>query len=372
MYDPRPDSEEEEWAQKYGITPLMLPTGDKLYLGLAAINSVGEEDVIPVFDLGRQEFLEYDISKLVYNLSREKKPVVGILSSLDIQGEPEQMRFPGRPPAARKWVLTSQLSKFAKLEYLPKDTAQIGSQIDVLLVIHPKNLPEQTRYAIDQFAVKGGSIFVAVDPYCASDQPKTDPSNPLAAMTADRSSNLKGLLSNWGAELIEKKIVGDLNLGAHVSTGQDREPELFPVWLSLASASNKEEIINRNDAVTGQLENVMFAWSGALTLKNVEGIKVEPLLQTSTQAMLYDEQDIRFSGENPQELLKKFTPGMHSYVIAARITGKLKSSFPGKPGAAEDKDKKVQNMSAVDSHMAEGAKEAHVIVAADVDFLADQ
>jgi ABC-type uncharacterized transport system involved in gliding motility auxiliary subunit len=370
IYDPRPDSEEEEWAEKYGITPLSLPTGEKLYLGLAAVNAVGEEDSIPVFDLGRQEFLEYDITKLVYSLNKAKKPILGIISSLNLKGEQDKPTMPGKPPSgARPWILINQLSKFADVKFLPSDTDAVSDNIDVLMVIHPKNLSDQTLYAIDQYAVKGGRLFVAVDPYSAVDTPKTDPNNPFAAMMAERSSNMKKLLSTWGVNLIEKQVVGDINLATTVATGQDRQQQVFPVWLTLGGdAKAKQSLVDRDNVITSQLDNVMFAWSGALELSNVEGLTMEPLFRTTQEAMLYPEQDIRLSGDNPDELLKKYRRGNQAYVLGVRVSGKLKSSFPNKPGSEPSE----QNQSAADGHIAQGTKETNVIVVADVDFLADQ
>lgn len=370
VYDPRPDSEEEEWAQKYGLTPLALPTGEQVFFGMAAVNSFGQEESIPVFDLSRQQYLEYDVSKIVYALKAGKKPVVGILSSLDIQGAPQEQPYPMRPQQEKPWIVVNQLSRFAEVRYLKTDTDKIEDGVDVLMVIHPKNLPEQTVYAIDQFVMKGKSAFIAVDPYCAVDQPKTDPNNPMAAMSAERSSNLAGLLGAWGVSLKEKKVVGDVNLATKVSAGQG-QPESFVVWLTLSSqAADGPEIINGTDIVTSQLDNVMLPWAGALELKQVEGTTVEPLFKTTKQAMLYADNDIRFSGDNPEQLLKKYHPGVESYVLAARLGGKLKSSFKSKPGT-EQKEKE-QNMSIADGHLTESTGPANVVVIGDADFLADQ
>jgi hypothetical protein len=39
------------------------------------------------------------------------------------------------------------------------------------MVVHPKQLPEKTLFAIDQFILKGGRAIVCVDPHCISDPP---------------------------------------------------------------------------------------------------------------------------------------------------------------------------------------------------------
>ena len=236
IYDPRPDTDEESWAQKYGITPLAMPSGEKLFFGLAAVNARGEEEVIPVFSLSRQEFLEYDVTKALYSLSLESKPQVGLVSSLKIQGsgQPQMQMMGQRMPNSEPWVLYNQMSQFAEMKTLGPGFDTIDPAIKALFVIHPKGLAPQSLYAIDQFVMRGGNLFVAIDPFANADQP--DPMSgmdPSAAMMMDRSSNLKELLPGWGIELVEGKVVGDPALSTKVNTGRGGEPEDFLFWMTL-------------------------------------------------------------------------------------------------------------------------------------------
>lgn len=357
VYDPRPDSEEEEWAQKYGLTSLPTRNGEQLLLGLVAVNSRGDEQTIPFFDFRRQEFLEYDVTRMIYSLMSAKKPVVGVLSSLDLspsappRGQPEQEQ-------GGAWFFLSQLSQLADVKQLKADTTSIAPEIMTMIVIHPKNLGEQTLYALDQFVMRGGRLLVLEDPFCQADQPKQDPSNPMAGMMADHSSSLNSLLAKWGVELIDKKAVGDLSLAARVNAGGSEEPKLFLLWPAL-----QKENVSANDVVSSALENVLLPWPGALKISPVEGVQVETLLSSSNQAALIDENNYRFNGGDPDALLRSFTPDGKTYPLAVRIRGKLKSNFPnGKPGET----------STGVNHLAETKENANLIVIADVDFLSDR
>ena len=62
--------------------------GSTGYLGVAGTNSTDDVDVIPVLSPEREPFLEYDLTRMVYNLSHPDKPVVALLSSLPINGDP--------------------------------------------------------------------------------------------------------------------------------------------------------------------------------------------------------------------------------------------------------------------------------------------
>ncbi len=372
VYDVRPDTEEEEWAQKYGLTPLPLPSGEQLYFGLVAANSFGEEELIPVFNLNRQEFLEFDITKLIYALSMDEKPIVGVISPLKVEGVEATQPQPGMPPQAQAgrppWVFIEQLHRLVDVKMLGVDVSEIPEAVDVLLVIHPKKLPEQTRYAIDQYAVKGGKLFVAVDPYCAVDASNVSPENPMMAFAADRSSSLPEMFTAWGLRMDEKRVVGDLHLAPQVNTRQGGLPVRMPAWVAYGESEQSndgEALVNQSEVTTSNLDTVIFAWAGGLRVEPKEGLEYTSLFSTTKNAMLFEENDIRFTPDDPEELMRKFTPGSESYALAVKIHGILKSSFPAAPGANE-------NETSVDStHLAQGTKKATVVVVSDVDFLAD-
>lgn len=369
-YDPQPDSEEEEWAVKYGLKALGLPTGEKLYFGMVATSASGEEKNIPIFNINRQETLEYDITKSLYSISRGKMPKAGIISVLELQGRPQQRGPNGMPmgPGQAPWVFVNQLQSVADIEFLGVSVDAIPDDIDVLLVIHPKNLAENTRYAIDQYLMNGGSMFLAIDPYCASDTAGINPNNPMAIIQADRSSNLESLTKNWGVSLKGKQVVGDPTLATPVAAARGQEPQNFLVWLSFGGDLEDKKggkLINSEQVITNQINNLMFAWAGSLALTEVEGIEVTPLIQTTSNAGLFEEQKIRFMAQNPRELMKNFSSSGEQQVLAAMLRGKFKSSFSSKPG-----EQTTATVSEVGGHIPEAVKEATVVIVSDVDFLA--
>lgn len=366
-YDPRPDSDDEDWAQKYGLSPLPIRTGEQIFIGLAAVNASGSEEVIPLFDLRRQEFLEYDITKIIYSLNIGKKPVVAILSSLDLEGQAQPGRF-GQQEESDGWFFVSQIAQVGDIRQLKGDISNVEADVNVLLLVHPKNLSEQTLYAIDQYVMRGGKLVVLEDPFCQADQPKKDPQNPMAGAMEDRSSSLNKLTSKWGVELIEKKVVGDLGRAAKIDAGRGDAYKMFILWPNL-----RKEDFNQNDVVTSSLENILLPWPGALKVSNVEGATVETLLKSSKESELAEETSYRFDGGDPDALLRNFFSKNEEYPFAVRVRGKLKSNYPnGKP--AEQKDANVQqtSTSANAEHLVESKGMSNVIVVADVDFLSDR
>ena len=132
--DPKPDTEEEEWAQKFGIKTISLSSGNKAYFG-SVISMLDQEVIIPYFDQHRQEFLEYDISRAIQKVSSTSDIKVGVLSALNVQGG--RSMIPGQPPM-EKWVFLSELEKSIAVEILPNTTEEIPDDISILTVLHPR------------------------------------------------------------------------------------------------------------------------------------------------------------------------------------------------------------------------------------------
>ncbi len=372
-FDPRPDSEEAEWAEKYGLEPIPLPDGPGLsvYLGLTGINGRGDEESLPVFDPARQQLLEYDITRMLYSLQQFKKPVVGILSSLNIKGRPlnpEEMMQGGAPEGSEPWIFVTQLQTITEVKHLEPTVKDIADDINVLVVLHPKNLSEETQYAIDQFVLRGGRLFVAVDPYCQSDEPAmANFQNPAESYMAERSSDLERLLSTWGVKLVKKKVVGDRNLAAPVMTGQAREVTNFVAWPVLKSTN-----MNTTDVTTNSLENVLLPWPGALEVSAKDGITTEKLFVTTPEAMLIEENNYRFGGGQPESMLRDYRPSGTEQILALRISGKFKSAFPnGRPASSSTEGEKQESGSSA-AHLGESKEVSNIVVISDADFLSDR
>jgi ABC-type uncharacterized transport system involved in gliding motility auxiliary subunit len=80
VIDPQPFSEDEDHATEVGLQSLQSGSGDPLYFGLAGTNSTDGRSAIPSFLPDREEFLEYDVAKLIHELATPKKPVIGLMS----------------------------------------------------------------------------------------------------------------------------------------------------------------------------------------------------------------------------------------------------------------------------------------------------
>ncbi|MCG3201043.1 MAG: hypothetical protein NFCOHLIN_00905 [Gammaproteobacteria bacterium] len=370
VIDPEPFSEAEDQAVAFGIRQLPVSeVGDMAYFGLVGTNSVDQEIAIPFFDPSQEQALEYDLTKLVYNLAHPKKRVVGVISGLPIFGNPDPYGRPGQP-----WTVVPVLREAFDLRELRADLVSIDKDIDTLLVIHPQNLPEETQYAIDQFVLKGGKAMVFVDPSAENDSTAPDPANPT--ILPEHKSDLPKLLEAWGLKLIEGKVAADTDAAIRVSYTGNRGPqeiEYLP-WLHL-----EEKNLNREDFTTSQLKLINVGSSGVLQRLEGATTTITPLIETGSNSGLLDAEAVMIV-RDPRGLLESFKSDGKPQMLAARVTGKVKSAFPGgkvekaafnpagQPADGENAGKETITKS---NHVEESAQPINVIVVADTDMLAD-
>ncbi|HZO23541.1 MAG TPA: Gldg family protein, partial [Steroidobacteraceae bacterium] len=317
IIDPQPFSEDEDRAAELGVrgTPIGQ-SGAQLYFGLAGTNSTDGHQAIEFFDPHKEAFLEYDVVKLIYELANPKKPVVAWLSTLPMTSgfDPQsgQMREP--------WAVYGEAQQLFDLRPLEPNATKIDPDVNVLVLVHPKNLTPATQFAIDQFALRGGHVVAFVDPLAEADRSGADPQNPMAAMTADRSSQLGNLLKAWGVQFNPSQVVADRARALSVSMRRGEEPVPHVGILGLTSAD-----FATSDVTLAGLSNVNLATAGHLEPIKGSRTRFEPLLRSSNDAELLPVQ--RFAMLlDPATLRDGFKATGERYTIAARVTGDVKSA----------------------------------------------
>lgn len=372
VYDPRPDSEESEWAEKYGLNAVQAMGGDALFCGLVVLDEKGHETTVPFFDASREEFLEYDISKIIVSLSNSKKAVLGIYSSLPIEGM--QMAMPGRPQdeGSEPWYFLNELKETYQVRMIP-DLSEIPQDVSCLLVMHPKGLSKQAQFALDQYILSGKSAFILVDPMCEADNVNPQAGNPMMPMNMNRSSVLPMTLQKSGFSIPEGKVILDRDLATQVQTAPGQSGNFY-AWLSLTSKQ-----INREDAITGKLETMIFPSTGSIQFdsKQSQDIHVETLIETSATACPVDGTVLLFGG-SMDAVTSAYVPGTAALPLAVRISGKMKTAFPeGKPkeeAAAKTAEEKAKPEAVKEeaAPLKESAQPVNVILVSDVDFLSNR
>ena len=364
VIDPQPFSEEEDRASELGVRGVPLGgAGGQFYFGLAGTNSTDGRAAIEFFDPKKEQFLEYDVVKLVYQLANPKKPVVAWLSSLPMTGgfDPHtgQMREP--------WMVYSDAQQLFDLRPLDQNAGRIDPEVNVLVLVHPKELSPAAQFAIDQYALRGGHILAFVDPLAEADTAGAEPGNPMASMGADKSSHLTPLLTAWGVKFNSDEVVADRGHALSVTLRQGEQPVEHLGILGLDKGS-----FTTGDVVTAGLSSVNVATAGYLEpvtgAQACQPVKVgqpcfEPLLQSSTDAQPLPVARFRMLFD-PATLLDGFKPTGRRYVIGARVTGNVHSAFPAGPPQGV-------TLAAGQTALKQSAKPINLVVFADTDMLQD-
>ncbi|MGB0909035.1 MAG: Gldg family protein [Nitrospirales bacterium] len=372
VIDPEPFSEEEDRAVAHGLQGIPLEGGTKqFYFGMVGTSSTDEQEVVPFFQPEREEFLEYDLAKLVHSLANPTKQVVGLMSGLPMEGAPPNPMMP-QPGAGAPWLILDHIRQLVEVKTIEKNASDIPDDVNVLMVVHPKNLSEKTLYAIDQFVLSGGRALVFVDPHSEADRGVATPNNPFGG-TGPKNSDLGKLFDAWGLELVKGKVVGDLPLAKKVQIQQQARLRVvdYPVWIGLEQAHMSED-----DIVTAQIPNLNLASAGILKKKDGSDTELIPLLHSDEAAMEIDASRLAMMPD-VAGLLNSYKPGGEKLTLAARVRGTVKTAFPdGKPQAKSD-DSASENAEKTSEaspkeHLTESKEPINVIVIADTDLLQDR
>jgi ABC-type uncharacterized transport system involved in gliding motility auxiliary subunit len=329
FFNPEPFSDLEDRAVAYGLQGVPIDqTGEQVYFGLAGTNSTDDVEVIGFFQAERDRFLEYDLAKMVYNLADPKRPVVGLSSTLPINGD-FRAAMAGMRDLGAPWMVMRQLQQLFEVRHLGQVPKKIDDDIDVLMLVHPTALSDESLYAIDQFLLKGGRALIFLDPYSEAQAARPPMQAPIP-----NTSDLQRLFEAWGVELVEGKLVGDLRFAQRVNAGTATrvKPSRYLAWLSIDGSS-----ISRDDPVTGEIELLNLASAGMLRRKDDSPVTLTPLVSSSTQAMAIEATAVE-GRPDIRGLLRDFKPAGDSYVIAARLSGIVKTAFPDGPPKEQQAD----------------------------------
>lgn len=354
VVSPEPFSDDEDRAAQFGLQPVPVGVANQqLYFGLAGTNSTDGKQIIPFFQPEKEEFLEYDVASMIYKLAHPKRPTIGVLSSLPVDAQFDQQTGQMR----EGWAILSQLRELYTVRTLNfADLQSIDKDIDLLMVIHPKNVSPAALFAIDQFVLRGGKLLAFVDPHSEQDPAGSPMTMMQGGAGGGVSSDLGPLFKAWGVEYDPSKVVGDQGLALTVAMRQGQAPSRHLGVLALPRQN-----MNSKDAVTANLDAINLMTVGALKKAADAKIDFEPLLSSSTQAALISADRFTMLAD-PQTLLEGFTPSNEAYALAARIHGKLVSAFPG--GAP-------QGATTSGDALKESVDASSVVIVADSDMLAD-
>jgi ABC-type uncharacterized transport system involved in gliding motility auxiliary subunit len=353
-YDPKVDSDEEEWAQRYGVRGVQTGTGERLYCGLVFL-AADQEETIAFLDPNREELLEYDITRIIHELQSPEEKTVGILTALPVFGSPSQA-VPGQPAHTEPWVFVTELRKTYEVRQISLSTDRIDPAADLLVVLHPKEVSRTLQYAIDQYVLSGGNAIIFVDPYCVSDTEAGQ-----QGFSRPSGSSLRELFAAWGISMAPAKVVADFDQSTQVRIGN--RVESSPVMISARTQAFAD-----SDVVTSGLERMLLPLAGAIAKAEDGAYEFEPLIRSSEQAALIEALKANLG---TAAIRRDTVPTGERFNVAVRLRGVFASAFPAGPPVDQSSTATPAEERA-NAHLETGKETSNLIVVADADLVADQ
>ena len=388
VIDPEPFSEEEDLATQYGVRAVPVTQGGEgVYFGLVAAEGGADvpdplraTEAMPLIRPDQEEFLEYEFMKIITQVSNPERTVIGLVTQLDIDGGFDPMTGQG----TQQWMIMDLARQLYDVRRIDVSSDSIEEDVDILMIVHPQGLSDRFLYAIDQHILRGGDALLFLDPNADSMVGRSPQGNLIPA---GMSSELPGLLDAWGLEFDNTKVLTDNELALRVMMGQGQRA--VPHLAMLGVQGN---FLTQGDIITNRLETINLSSAGAISKSNEGGLSFEPLITSSSDAMLMDRSFVE-SVTDPNVLFDEFESENRSFVIAARLSGLIETAFPeGQPpipvtegeSSSDDADGEVsvaeETSSEVDvvneeseiAHLSASLESTNIVVFADSDLLTDR
>jgi ABC-type uncharacterized transport system involved in gliding motility auxiliary subunit len=353
----RPFTEQEDQAQEAGIQAVRPDErSDPIYFGLTGANAIDDKRTIPFFDPAREAFLEYEVTRLIFELEHPDRTRVALITSLAM--DPATAANAQGAPTGQS-VFATEMGRLLSVQKLPQNFTQIPDA-DVLAIIHPWALSPAQLYAVDQFILRRGRAFVALDPASMQAAQQGASFNPMSSSAPPpTSSTLEPLLSRWGVALSQDVVLdleGALPVQAQDPSGQTTQAPQ-PLFFAVPAAQ-----LDRQDLMTAWLNRgVNFGLAGSLNISPREGLQSHALVRTSGRTMHMAAAQAMMR-PSPYEILQNWPPDGRVETLAARLSGTLQTAFPAGPPEGAD---------SLAPRIARSARPAEVVIVADTDFLAD-
>jgi ABC-type uncharacterized transport system involved in gliding motility auxiliary subunit len=228
----------------------------------------------------------------------------------------------------------------------------------MVAIIHPIGLSESLLFDIDQLALSGKPMFVAVDPSSLffRSQQQQNQMGMMGQPNPNTSSDFRRFFSAWGIEYTASEAVGDPNI-AMIQQGS-----VQPAWLTLGKENVSEDFLPASD-----LNSVWLLEAGSLKLSESSELTLEPILQTTDEAGAIPGMMLQFAQGGA--LLNQLESSGEKKTIAGLLQGEFTTAFPqGKPQALAEEEATEPVEKPEQLYTGQG----NVFIIADTDWSLDQ
>lgn len=321
---PNPPVSPQTLQEQYQIQPIGvgLFSTDTFYLH--TLIQVGDQYQV-VYPSG--EFSEAEIRSAIESALKRLAP--GFLQVVGVWTPPDLSQFTGSQSLQQYTQVLSALRQSYEIRTVDLSSGQVAADINALVIIAPQGMTDVDRYAIDQYLMRGGSVFVAAASYLIGADQATGglALNPV-------TGGLQEMLASYGVN-VEQKLVLDTqnvpfpatvrrNVGGMIV--QEIQAIDYPQFIDV-----RQNAMDRDNPVTAGLAAVTINWGSPVNVSEAEGRTVSRLLRSSGNAWTTTDTSTEPNPDLYPETGFPVSEERGEFTLATAITGRFTSFFKGKP-----------------------------------------
>jgi ABC-2 type transport system permease protein len=223
--------------------------------------------------------------------------------------------------------LRSALEANARVVDVDLSVGQVGSDVDLLMVLAPNSLAEQELFAIDQFLMQGGSVVIATSPFDVSI------ANSLSA--TESHSSIEEWLAKMGIQIGDSLVLDTQNASLAIPVPRRVGPVTVNEIVKMPYPhfpDVRDRGLNDDHPVTAALGQLTMNWASPVTVdadRNAER-EVANLVRSSADSWTSEEVDVMPDYQRYPRT--GFVPGLARtpHTLAVAVKGKFDSYFKGK------------------------------------------
>jgi ABC-type uncharacterized transport system involved in gliding motility auxiliary subunit len=270
VVDPKKNAKAAEEAQQLHIPQLQfqIVENDKYavsnsYFGIAIAHGDKKEIIPQATDITG---LEYNITAIIYKLSRKELPKVGIVGQeMVAMGQADEIS-----------VLRKVLQQQVTIEDVSLASGSAIKEVDssfktLLVFSNPdKEFDPNELDLIKKYLDKKGKAIFFVDGVWVNEQ---------SLVTSDANHHLETILNDYGIT-IEKNLVLSQN-AEMIRFGNDLFTYVAPYYLWVNT-----NIFNPNASYFSNLAQLIYPWSSSITLSKKQGVETKDIVKTTPQSWI--------------------------------------------------------------------------------------
>ena len=364
IISPSDEQKLEDEAQHYGIQPVQVQKYEndraeamKAYMGIVFLYE-GKQETLPF--IGQTQNLEYDITGVIKRLVEKQLKKVAVL-----QGE-------GMPTLDKIGKVNQYLTKYYNTTTVDASKNNpIPSDISTLIVFSPKSqqqnqmmmmqqqksqtvVPENIKFAIDQYIMNGGRVIFLLNKVTVSSQQNFQ-------FVQSTNTGLEDMLESYGIkvnnDIIKDKDCAYVSVPSSIQGFYTQVP--FPYYPKITN-------INKNIPAFAGIGQIFLSFSTDIdtTTAAVKGLRVYPLLTTSPKTAV----DKEFGVIQPTgKMLPDSMFKTGNVVLGAIYEGKFSSFYKGKTIPSDT----ANGSSPVTTSVKDQSPDTKVIVIGNGEFVTD-